>query len=425
MRRGLRQRIRLRPAGSHISLSNLVQGLVTILVAVAAAVAALVTGSASGKWQESAAQETTRSLATIEDVRFVYTAEAPGALEVAFAEARAEELRGGQAATERAVLAAARKAMDENNLAARRYALPDGGYDVPGRLADVRQQNADLVRLDPDEALEAGDRRFTIALLILGATVPLVLLYVIADAVLRRRQPPAAASREEPSADVGLVPRPWSSGTRRRLWVSVALVAWLVITLLPALQQYYAGEAQRTGALAARKGTEFATMLQASNLASSFAITSQQRALWVSSHGLGSQLAALDSTDPGEARELAADGRTEQAVGARALEIAVSMGRSPSTQDDLDPATVRAVNASQDDVEAVVSEKRSEDERAADLGAKGTRIAIAILFGALAGSLCALAAAAAVRAKRHTWLDLASLAVLGLAIAAVASVPFL
>lgn len=425
MRRGLRQRIRLRPAGSHISLSNLVQGLVTILVAVAAAVAALVTGSAAGKWQESASIETTRSLATIEDVRHVYTAEAPGALEIAFAEARAEQLGGGAAETERAVLSAARQAMDENNLAAKRYAQAGGGYDVPRRLADVRQQNADLVRLDPDEALEEGDRKFRIALLILAATVPLVLGYVVTDAILRRRRPPAAASEEQPSADVGFVPRPWASGTRRRLWVSVALVAWLAITLLPSLQQYYAGKAQRTGALAARTGTEFATILQTSNLVSSFAITSQQRALWVSSHGLGSQLAALDSSDPGEAEELMADGRTEEAVGNRALEIALAMGRPPSPDDELDPATVRAVSASQGDVQAIVREKRAEDERAADLGAKGTRVAIAILFGALAGSLCALAAAAAVRAKGHTWLDVASAAVLGLALAAVASVPFL
>ena len=425
MRRGLRQRIRLRPAGSHISLSNLVQGLVTILVAVAAAVAALVTGSASGKWQESASVETKRSLATIEDVRHVYTAEAPGALEIAFAEARAEVLSGGEAEAEREVLFAARQAMDDNNLAAKRYGQPGGGYDVPRRLADVRQQNADLVRLDPDEALEEGDRRFRIALLILGATVPLVIGYVVTDAIVRRRQRPAVAGEDQPSADVGLVPRPWSSGTRRRLWVSVALAAWLAITLLPALQQYYAGKAQRTGALAARKGTEFATMLQASNLAFSFSITSRQRALWVSSHGLGSQLAAHDSSDPDEARELAADGRTEEAVGNRALAIAVSMGRPPSTQDDVDPATVLAVTASSGDVRAVVREKQAEDERAADLGAKGTRVAIAILFGGLAGSLCALAAAAAVRARGHTWLDLASAGVLGLALAALASVPFL
>jgi hypothetical protein len=101
------------------------------------------------------------------------------------------------------------------------------------------------------------------------------------------------------------------------------------------------------------------------------------------------------------------------------------MGRPPSPQDKLDPATLRAVSASQGDVQASVEAKHAEDERAADLGAKGARIGIAILLGGLAGSLCALAAAAAVQAKGHTWFDVASLAVVGLALAALASVPFL
>ena len=55
-------------------------------------------------------------------------------------------------------------------------------------------------------------------------------------------------------------------------------------------------------------------------------------------------------------------------------------------QDKLDPAVLRAVSASQADVQGVVDEKHAEDQRAADLGA---------------------------------------LAVLGLALGALASVPFL
>jgi hypothetical protein len=38
-------------------------------------------------------------------------------------------------------------------------------------------------------------------------------------------------------------------------------------------------------------------------------------------------------------------GQTEQAVGERAEQIAASMGRPPSPQDKLDPATLRAVSA--------------------------------------------------------------------------------
>jgi hypothetical protein len=42
----------------------------------------------------------------------------------------------------------------------------------------------------------------------------------------------------------------------------VALGAWLTITLLPPLQTYYTGKAQRAGALAAGKGAEISAMLE-------------------------------------------------------------------------------------------------------------------------------------------------------------------
>ena len=421
-RRRLGRRIRFRPAESRITLSNLVQGMVTILVAVVVAAGAFLTGSAAGKWQQSVSDQTKRSLATIEDVRFVYTGEAPLALELALAEAREAESNGGDAETEREVLFAARQAMSSDHLAGSRYRQPGKGYDVPRRLADVRQQNPDLAGIDPAAALEAGDRRNRIALILLVATLPLVLLYVVADVVLRGRAARSPAEPARPAGDVGLVPRPWSSPTTRRLWVSVALGAWLTITLLPPLQTYYAGKEQRAGALAAVKGAEISSMLEASGLVLAFATNSEQRALWIASHSLGRQAAALDSDDREEAADLSASARTEKAVSRRALAIAQSMGRAPSAEDRLDAFTLRAVNATPDDWRAGLREQNAHSERVADLSARSKRISLAILFGALAGSLCALAAAA--RRKRHTWLDLASLGVLALSLAALVSVGF-
>lgn len=421
-RHRLGRRIRFRPAGSRITLSNLVQGLVTILVALVFAAGAFLTGSAAGKWQESVSDQTKRSLATIEDVRFVYTGEAPLALELALAEAHEAESNGGDAETEREVLFAARQAMSSDHLAANRYRQPGKGYDVPRRLADVRQQNPDLAGIDPAAALKAGDRRNRLALILLVATLPLVLLYVVADVVLRGRAARSPAAPATPAGDVGLVPRPWSSPTTRRLWVAVALVAWLAITLLPPLQTYYAGKEQRAGALAAGKGAEISSMLQASGLVLAFAANSEQRALWLASHSLGRQAAALDSGDPAEAADLSAAALTEEAVSRRALAIARSMGRAPSAEDRLDAFTLRAVNATPEDWRAALKEQNAHSERVADLSARNKRISLAILFGALAGSLCALAAAA--RQKRHTWLDLASLGVLALSLAALASVAF-
>jgi len=420
--RRLVRRLRLRPAGSRITLSNLVQGLVTILVALVVASAAFITGSAAGKWQNSVRDQTKRSLATIEDVRHVYTGEAPFALEVALAEARAVESSGGDAETEREVLFAMRQATSGDSLTASRYKRPGGGYDVPRRLADVRQQNADLVRIDPRTALEAGDLRQRLALILLAATIPLVLLYVVSDLILRGRTARPAAARSKPASDVGLVPRPWSSPTTRRLWVSVALGAWLTITLLPALQTYYAGKEQRAGALAGAKGAELSALLEASGLVFAFATNSEQRATWLSAHALGRKLAAFDSSDPEEAAELRVVARAEKALSRRALAIARTMGRAPSADDRLDAATLRAVNATPADWRAAIREQRAQSQRVADVSARSKRVSLAILFGALAGSLCALAAAA--RQRRHTWLDVASLGVLALSLAALLSILF-
>ena len=420
--RKLGRRIRFRPAESRITLSNLVQGVVTILVALVLAAGAFLTGSAAGKWQDSVGDQTKRSLATIEDVRFVYTGEAPLALELALAEAREAELSGGDAETEREALFAVRQEMPTDNLAASRYREPGKGYDVPRRLADVREQNLDLARIDPEAALEAGDRRNRLALILLVATLPLVLMYVVADVVLRGRAARATPGAGNSAGDVGLVPRPWSSPTTQRLWVSVALGAWLIITLLPSLQIYYAGREERAGALAAGKGAEISAMLEASGLVLAFSTNSEQRARWLATHALGRQAAALDTGDPEEAADLSAAARTEGAVSRRALAIARSMGRAPSADDGLDAFTLSAVNAMPDDWRAALNEQNAQSERVADLSARSKRLSLAILFGALAGSLCALAAAA--RRKRHTWLDLASLGVLALSLAALVSVGF-
>jgi hypothetical protein len=73
----------------------------------------------------------------------------------------------------------------------------------------VRARHGVTAGLHPDAALEAGDRHNRIAMLVMVATVPLVLLYVIADLVLRRRasRAPALAATGN---DAEIVPRPWS-----------------------------------------------------------------------------------------------------------------------------------------------------------------------------------------------------------------------
>ena len=91
-------------------------------------------------------------------MRFVYTGEAPLALELALAEAREAESDGGDAETEREVLFAARQAMSSDHLATNTYRQPGKGYDsaaTAGRCSTGR--NPELAGIDPAAALEAGD----------------------------------------------------------------------------------------------------------------------------------------------------------------------------------------------------------------------------------------------------------------------------
>src|SRR3954463_12000645 len=67
--------------------------LAAIVAAVLGARAAVVSSDASGEWQTAVPQEVKRSAALVEDVRYVYGAEATVALQAAAASIEADELR--------------------------------------------------------------------------------------------------------------------------------------------------------------------------------------------------------------------------------------------------------------------------------------------------------------------------------------------
>ena len=71
-----------------------------LLLAVAAVAAALITlvavnasSDSSSAWQSALRQEVARGVAAVEDIRYVYEVEAPGAFQIASQEVQAEEFR--------------------------------------------------------------------------------------------------------------------------------------------------------------------------------------------------------------------------------------------------------------------------------------------------------------------------------------------
>jgi hypothetical protein len=379
---------------ARLTGSNLAQTAVTIVVAVLTGAAALLASGASDAWNRSVRDDVKRSAALVEDVRFVYGDEGPRAFDLAVLDARAAAGRDPGAATARQVAFSLHQAYAGRGgiLDGTRYLVPRRGYDVPRRLADVRAQHPALTALDPAAARDDGVRRARTAELVAGAAIPLVALYLAADLALRarqRRRGRAAASTEE---DVGLAPRPWSRPAASRVGAAVALGAWLVVVLVPALQLRVDNRESRAQALASTRATDTATAIAASGAAESFRTDSITRVVQLGARALGGQIAAMDTLDASTRRALEQEADGDRRTVPRARDIARAMTRAPTAADGVDPVTRAAVNATPRDAKArQVAQNRALD--AADrAGARGTKANLALILGALALSLSALAA---------------------------------
>jgi hypothetical protein len=171
--------------------------IVAVLLACAAVVAAIIGARAamvgddgSDTWHSSIREDVKRDAALVEDVRFVYTEDAPLAFQVSEGNVRAEEAHreaegtsgltqemleahaGAFEGVVRTVEPASKLAKDPD------YELDNGGYNVLKRLVDVRNENPDLVELDPDATeAEASELSYESALLV-ASTLPAGLAFL-------------------------------------------------------------------------------------------------------------------------------------------------------------------------------------------------------------------------------------------------------
>jgi hypothetical protein len=163
-----------------------------ILLAVAAALAASIGGwssiaadRGSDTWHASVRQHVKQSAGAVESIRFVYEEEGPTALQVAEARILAEEYRrvaGRATGMARELLLLEARAQEEtagvlaggSEIAVDpRYDDPESdGFDLVLRLADERNQDPELVALDPDGTEAEGSRLGVEATLLLAAIVP-------------------------------------------------------------------------------------------------------------------------------------------------------------------------------------------------------------------------------------------------------------
>jgi hypothetical protein len=190
--------------GEHGARSvALLLGAAAVLAAIVGARAAALTNEAGDAWQEALRTETKRAAAALQDTQVVYSEELQPALQVVEARLLRDEMEAAAAATSGAVARALRIEAEvqaavidtiepTSELAtAPEYALPAGGVDLGRRLADARAAKQDVVALDPDAVMAAGDARAGLASAMMLALLPVsiaALLGALAQPFARRRR---------------------------------------------------------------------------------------------------------------------------------------------------------------------------------------------------------------------------------------------
>jgi hypothetical protein len=153
-----------------------------VVTAVIGGRAAFMSADASSNWQASIRAQVKQAAAYVEDIRYLYTVETPQAVLTAEAQARAQELTKAVQSTTglNQSLLTVEQSIEQNLVktlapnfpltADPKYATPGGGYDVGRRLADIRNENPDLVTLDPAHTAAVGDHFAVRSIRLVGCT---------------------------------------------------------------------------------------------------------------------------------------------------------------------------------------------------------------------------------------------------------------
>lgn len=386
-------------AGLVSARSNALEGAVALLVALGIGGSTLIGAKAGGAWSQAIREEIKSSAAAVEDIRSVYADEAPAAYELAVREERARQLRlagavaDGSSGLLLAEAGSETRLVENLRLAHRgRGGLIDGpyrggdGYDVVRRLADVRGQHAELVALDPGATMRAGDRFNAWSTALWAATVLLVLAFVAVTASPWGRARLRRRSRRGRPGETDLNAIPAALGPM--------LAAWLLLTLIPGLQQYCDNAEQRARAVSARHASQLQAAVAGSGLAASFREGTVRGRNLADIYADSRLLGALDSPDPRVAAAQAAYASAEAAALPGVGRVATAMGRLPSDPDGIDRRTRAILTSGEADWRALLDRQLASLARADRYGERGDRLILALGLAAIAQTLLAFAAVA-------------------------------
>ncbi|MDQ0373824.1 hypothetical protein [Cellulomonas humilata] len=389
--------------------ANVRQVVVILLVSLLVLASSRAAENAQDSWSQSVTAETRWSAGAREVLRYVYTDEAPFALEVALVEHRADAMT---AAAEAAGVDSARAAFEAevatqwswhlrnahekfgDSLISDEYAVPGAGFDVPARLAAMEAAGSAVLLDDPEDAARAGDRASATAQWIALAIIPLVVVYLVADLLLVRRSRRLAASippgSDPADDDIGQVPRPWASAPEQRPMTIIALLAWVLVALLPAAQVQAAAVAARAGSESSRIAIQALGALEGGLLYRSFAADAAQQQIGDDLNGVAREWAALDAP-PELAEEEAVVTAAETGSREAVQDIVGSMTRLPTEADGVSDRLAAYAASTSADANALVSDRAVLVDEASDAQRRASTLAIALLLGSLTLTLVGLA----------------------------------
>jgi hypothetical protein len=385
-----------------------VQLTAVVAGAALAGVVAVLYSGASGIWQQSIREETVRSGLRHEQARAVYGDEAPLAVRVAAAQTRADALsvlEGESEAVkaERVVSTQLAFAIGQSvapgGLAAdRAYALPDGGFDVALRLADVVRAGPAVP--DPARTAADGDAEAALAGGLSVFTVVVTGLAVVLAALpwRVRRNPPDGDRSDAPDQDHSssppeIIPQPGTTDPRNRRSAYVLLALWAAGVLLPFAQLALSAEEQRLQAAAARTAVQVTERIAIGQARAAFADDAMRTALFAEAAATSRRLAALDVTGPLVAVETSI-ATAEEIAAARTLVVAARMGTPPTTSDGIDRHLADALASDRDDWSAGLQQQVELAERATTFGDWSNAAVAVIAVVAALGAVMQVTAAA-------------------------------
>lgn len=393
--------------------SNARQIIATILLAVALAVSAWVGESASGQWQSAVRAEVARSGAISEVARHVYVGEASIALQVAVAQTRGTALeRAAEAETgaggESILLEAdedlewawqlRRSHASMDHLINDSYWQEGEGYDVAARIVNLHEERGVDPSPDPQTLLRSADGKARLAQWVAGATVPVVVLYLLVEIFsslgLVRSARDAASSRAASTDDVGVAPSLGHPTAGARLPRVVALMAWVLLGILPLAQMQAQQAADRADAQSSRAAVQTTNAIAAGSQFISFVLNAE-RDLSTQTMRIGARANAAPLASPERAAAESVAVQAQLTAMDPVTAVVASMTRLPSTADGLGVTFADALASGPAEWTHLQSEQVRLLDEAAEHGRTARALSVALLLASLTLTLATVAQAPA------------------------------